>query len=103
MSTTRFNGRGTLLERFEEKVERTEDCWLWLGSKVMGYGVLGLNYKLVYAHRVSYEEYVGPIPTDYEVDHLCRVRACVNPAHLEAVTGTVNRQRQAAARKVARA
>ena len=44
----------------------------------------------VYAHRAAYELFVGPIPSGYEIDHLCRVRDCVNPDHLEAVTRREN-------------
>jgi hypothetical protein len=42
------------------------------------------------AHRFAYELLVGPIPEDLELDHLCRVRHCVNPAHLEPVTHLEN-------------
>jgi len=45
------------------------------------------------AHRVSYVWFVGQIPAGLEIDHLCRVKHCVNPAHLEAVTGIENRRR----------
>lgn len=45
------------------------------------------------AHRVAYEEWIGPIPDGYQIDHLCRNRGCINPFHLEAVTGYENRMR----------
>ena len=78
-------------------------CWVWSGGKTKGYGVIrerGRKGRLRLAHVVMYEMVVGPVPDGWEVDHLCRVRACVRPSHLEAVTGMVNRQRQAAARRL---
>lgn len=48
----------------------------------------------VRAHRFAYELFVGPIPSGYDIDHVCRNRRCVNPAHLEAVPGDVNRSRR---------
>lgn len=90
----------TLRDRFESYVEPepTTGCWLWIGSKDKdGYGTLGVKtaagWRHVKAHRVSYELFVGPIREGLEPDHLCRVRACVNWAHLEAVTHAQNCQR----------
>lgn len=51
-----------------------------------------------YGHRVVYEHFIGPIPEGMHLDHLCRVRACVNPSHLEAVSIAENNRRAAAAR-----
>jgi hypothetical protein len=66
----------------------TEDeCWPWSGGTSTGYGRLwvpGVGH--VPAHRISYEALRGPIPAGLVIDHLCRNRACINPAHLEPVT-----------------
>ena len=82
------------VDRFMSKIEKTDYCWNWIGtvnkSKHMGYGVFWLNNKSVAAHRVAYKIYIGDIPYDLQVDHLCRNRLCVNPDHLEAVTAKVN-------------
>lgn len=73
-------------------------CWLWLGASYPeGYGCLNVDGRTRLAHRVSHEVFIGPIPPGYEVDHLCRVTGCINPAHLEAVTGEENRRRKYAA------
>lgn len=67
-------------------------CWLWRGSKTRGgYGNISLRRgKNAYTHRVVYEALKGEIPEGYSIDHVCMVRACVNPAHLEAVPLRVN-------------
>ena len=61
-------------------------CWLWLGALQRGYGRCGYQGRLYPAHRLVFELLVAPIPAGAVLDHLCRVRHCVNPAHLEAVT-----------------
>lgn len=72
-------------------------CWIWTGTlynknaKHGSYGRVAVpNYKGVGAHCFAYEITVGPIPDGLEIDHLCRVRSCVNPSHLEAVTRRTN-------------
>lgn len=65
-------------------------CWIWLGGKIEGYGSFWKPSVHILAHRFSYELAKGPIPKGLEPDHLCRVPACVNPDHLEAVTRRVN-------------
>ena len=86
-------------ERFWEKVVKTETCWLWTGAKASkyGHGKFMSQRKNTKAHRWAYEALVGPIPVGLTIDHLCRVPACVNPAHLEPVTLAENLRRQGAA------
>lgn len=80
------------IERLEAcSIPVTESgCWIWLGSLRKGYGIyqewnLG-NPKTKTAHRDSYEYFCGPVPKGKVLDHLCRIRCCVNPDHLEPVT-----------------
>jgi len=82
------------LSGFWEKVEKTNDCWLWTASKNKGgYGKYGISRGMYQAHRVSWTIHNGDIPSDLVIDHLCRVRHCVNPSHLEPVTNAVNIRR----------
>jgi hypothetical protein len=77
--------------RAKIRVERETGCWLWLGAKNhKGYGILCVARKRVKAHRATYEALRGPIPPALQPDHLCRVRACVNPWHCEPVTRREN-------------
>ena len=79
------------LEEFWSKVDRGDGCWLWQGRIAPnGYGRFSHGGKDLYAHRVAYELAGGVIPSGLQIDHLCRVRHCVNPAHLEAVTQREN-------------
>lgn len=85
-------------ERFLEKVEKTDTCWIWKGYiTIYGYGYIsfrsGKNRKRYYAHRLSYILNKGKIPKNFQIDHLCRNTKCVNPSHLEAVTATENNAR----------
>lgn len=65
-------------------------CWLWAGYRAPdGYG----QVKAGMVHRLMYEHLVGPIPDGLVLDHLCRVRWCCNPAHLEPVTQGENLRR----------
>ena len=74
-------------ERFWAKVDKTPACWNWIGATTgLGYGNLRWKGRNAKAHRVAYELLVGPIPQGLTIDHLCRNRACVNPAHMESVT-----------------
>lgn len=79
------------LDRFMPKVNKTETCWLWTAAIAAGYGQFHpWRGKQVRAHRISYEHFVGPIPDGLQIDHICRVKNCVNPAHLCPVTAKEN-------------
>jgi len=98
MSNPKGRPTGALEQRLWAKVDKTGDpsgCWLWTASRNPGgYGQIWANGKAArHAHRIAYELLVGPIPDDLELDHLCRVRHCVNPAHLEPVTHAENVRR----------
>ena len=86
-------------EKLWDRIDAEGVCWLWVGPLCNdGYGrAAGSDSKLRLAHRVVWEELVGKIPPELEVDHLCRVRHCVNPDHLEPVTHAENMARSAVA------
>jgi hypothetical protein len=71
-------------------------CWIWkLRVESKGYGqVWHSDFYGDMAHRVSYLVHVGPIPPDLQLDHLCRVKNCINPDHLEPVTNAENMRRR---------
>lgn len=76
-------------------IDQGTGCLLWTGAvNHHGYGRIMLDDRRTrLIHRVMYEMFVGPIPAGLEIDHLCRVRHCASPAHLEAVTRRVNQLR----------
>src|SRR5216683_4332976 len=84
-----------IVQRFWKHVVITPSCWLWTASVIStGYGQIFTEAgKMMLAHRLSYELHVGPIPEGLELDHLCRIPRCVNPAHLEPVTHCENVRR----------
>jgi len=90
-----MNNKLPLKERIETNIEiDSNGCWIWLKCKNNGgYGRIQVNGKPWLTHRVSYELYVGSIPQGLTIDHLCRVRHCCNPAHLEPVTSAENTRR----------
>lgn len=95
--------QSTEVERFWSKVQKTDTCWLWTGTPTpAGYGKFGARRTMVLVHRYAYELLVGPIPEGLELDHLCFVKLCVNPAHLEPVTGAENTRRYWASRTACR-
>lgn len=89
--TLRRRIEGTPEQRFWANADQADGCWLWLGEvNDSGYGVIWLGKRRTRAHRFGYELIVGPVPDGLDLDHLCRVRRCVNPAHLEPVTRRMN-------------
>ena len=91
------------IARFEARIAPGENgCWQWVGARGGGgdeYGVFsGIGRVTLYAHRWSYEYHRSEIPAGLEIDHLCRNTLCVNPWHLEPVTGDENRRRAHQAR-----
>jgi hypothetical protein len=89
--------RRPILERLMGRIVVTSTgCWEYPTLNESGYGVIGSGGRggaTMRTHRVAYEAHVGPIPDGLQLDHLCRNRACCNPAHLEPVTPTTNIRR----------
>lgn len=90
--------RLAVVDRIRERATTNPEtgCWEWQGAKEKGgYGIIKVTkqpgtHRREMVHRAAYEELVGPIPEGLTLDHLCRNRACCNPAHLEPVTGHEN-------------
>jgi hypothetical protein len=88
--------RGVTVPIMERIWERTEPipecgCYIWMGALgSSGYGQISVEGKRLQVHNVTYEQLVGPIPDGMQLDHLCRVRSCWRPDHLELVTPREN-------------
>jgi len=87
---------------FENKLAayaiKGDGCWEWAGLKSdTGYGLVDLDGKRQQAHRASFEHFKGPIPEGFVIDHMCHNPACVNPAHLQAVSNKENIENRAGA------
>lgn len=84
--------RPTWVQRIFAYVRITDDCWLWLGSTTpQGYArAWSGRGRVEYVHRMVYELCVGPIPDGLTINHLCRVRHCIHPEHLDVVSLQTN-------------
>ena len=91
------------ITRFLDKVRVSDTsayngspCWEWVGcvNLVTGYGQFRWDSIVEYPHRFAYWFFIGSIPDKFEVTHLCRLRHCCNPLHLEAVTHQENMRRR---------
>ena len=82
----------SLPDRFHQKyaIDTASGCWQWTAATTTGYGRVKWHGVVHTAHRLAYEHYVGDIPDGLEIDHLCRNRGCINPAHLEPVSRREN-------------
>lgn len=93
-TTRETKSSSVVLQRMLDKVEIVTEsgCWIWMGANNgdQGYGVVHIGSKKFRAHRLMYELLLGQIPEGLVIDHLCRVRCCVNPAHMEPVTDREN-------------
>lgn len=89
--------RTPMIDRLLAKVVERDECWIFTGTHTAnGYGRIhgpGKEAKTFLTHRVTYEYFIGSIPDGLDLDHLCRVRDCCNPWHLEPVTRRVNLRR----------
>lgn len=84
-------------------VDEDSGCWLFTGAlNSKGYGCITVDSRRMLAHRAAYEALVGPIPEALSIDHLCFVKACCYPGHLEAVSVAENNRRAIARYQVGR-
>jgi len=90
----RAGDRTAVREMVLRRVQIVDGCWLWTyGLNRTGYAVMRFNGHIALMHRVIFKALSGPVADELELDHLCRRRSCVNPEHLEPVTGRENRRR----------
>lgn len=86
-------------ERFWSKVAKgaPDECWLWEAATRGDYGFFNVPPTTIRSHRYAYMEAYGPIADGLHVDHMCHVKLCCNPAHLQAVTVKQNAENRAGA------
>ena len=78
------------IDRLLAKCSEVDGCWVHRRPRKDGYVNVTVDKRQVYAHRLSYEHFVGEIPDGLHLDHLCRNRTCCNPWHLDPVPPRVN-------------
>lgn len=77
-----------------KKQKRETDCWIWAYAvNSNGYGHLRKDKKIIEAHKFMYEQIIGKVPANCELDHVCKNKLCVNPTHLEPVSHAENCRR----------
>lgn len=80
--------------------EMRGECQVWTGFvNARGYGQITINGRAAVAHRVSYELSGATIGQGMQIDHICHVRTCINPAHLRQVTNKQNQENRAGAQR----
>jgi len=85
---------GDPIKRLMSRVTKSKDsCWVWNGALVRGYGVINIDGKTEYVHRVVFAASVKKFDKSLTLDHICRNPRCVNPKHLEPVTRSENVRR----------
>lgn len=91
----------TPVQRFWSKIDKSGDCWLWIGSvNSAGYPRIQIGETMIYGHRFSWELAYGPIPEGMMVCHHCDTPRCVNPSHLFLGTAADNARDMAAKGRV---
>lgn len=88
-----YNVIEQLPDKFWDKVNKTQSCWLWIGKIDDGYGRFCFGNKYYLVHRMSFAVLKDKLGENTQVDHLCKVRNCLNPDHLEEVTSKENTRR----------
>lgn len=93
--TNRSRTRVPIGDRLKRNLKVVDSgCWLWTGSTTInGYGTIEIRCQKRLAHRVAFETWIGPIPEEMVLDHLCAIKACINPLHLQPVWAEENSRR----------
>lgn len=88
-----YNAITELPDQFWDRVNKEESCWLWMGKIDDGYGRWHVAGKYHLVHRLAFVVLKHKLGENTQVDHLCKVRNCLNPDHLEEVTPKENTRR----------